>query len=73
MRSISFDNPYLLLLFIPLLAAVIVPVAIAIRKDNRSKSVVTSLILHLLIVCMIVLSVAGTITAASNGMNRSRR
>lgn len=59
MRNISFDNPWLLLLAIPLLAAVIVPYCIAIRKDNKNGHTVTSLILHLLIVALIVPALAG--------------
>ena len=59
MRNISFDNPWLLLLAIPLLAAVIVPYCIAIGKDNRNGHTVTSLILHLLIVALVVPALAG--------------
>ena len=61
MRNISFDNPLLLLIAIPLLAAVIVPFAIAIRKDNVSKSVIASLVLHVLMVACITLASAGLI------------
>ena len=59
MRNISFDNPWLLLLAIPLLAAVIIPYCIAIRKDNKNAHTVTSLILHLLIVALVVPALAG--------------
>ena len=59
MRNISFDNPWLLVLAIPLLAAVIVPYCIAIRKDNKNAHTVTSLILHLLIVALVVPALAG--------------
>lgn len=59
MRNISFDNPWLLLLAIPLLAAVILPYCIAIRKDNKNGHTVTSLILHLLIVALVVPALAG--------------
>lgn len=59
MININFDNPYLLLLAIPLLAAVLIPYCIAIRKENRSKSVLTSFILHLCIVCLVTLAAAG--------------
>ncbi len=59
MRNISFDNPWLLLLAVPLLAAVIVPYCIAIRKDNKNGHTVTSLILHLLIVALVVPALAG--------------
>ncbi len=59
MRNISFDNPWLLLLAVPLLAAVIVPYCIAIGKDNKNGHTVTSLILHLLIVALVVPALAG--------------
>ena len=59
MRNISFDNPWLLLLAVPLLAAVIVPYCIAIRKDNKNAHTVTSLILHLLIIALVVPALAG--------------
>ena len=61
MKNISFDNPYLLLLAIPLFLAVIIPFVIAIRKDNRSKSVFISLAVHLVIAALAVLAVSGTV------------
>ncbi len=60
MRSVNFDNPYLLLLAIPLLLLVVIPFVIAIRKENRQKSAVASLIMHVVIVCLITLAAAGT-------------
>ena len=60
MRSVNFDNPYLLLLAIPLLCLVVIPFIIAIRKENRQKSAVASLIMHIVIVCLITLAAAGT-------------
>lgn len=59
MRNISFDNPWLLLLALPLLAAVIVPYCIAIGKDNKNGHTFTSLILHILIISLIVPALAG--------------
>lgn len=59
MKSINFDNPYLLLLLIPLLAAVIVPYLIVIRKENRSKSVIASLVIHAVIAVLVALGIAG--------------
>ncbi len=59
MRNISFDNPYLLLAILPLLAAVVIPFCIAIRRDNRSKSAVASLALHLAIVLLVGTAAAG--------------
>lgn len=60
MININFDNPWLLLLAIPLLALVIVPIAIAIKRDNRSKSVVASVILHIVMVLCVSFAFAGT-------------
>ena len=61
MRNISFDNPYLLLIAIPVLLLLIIPFAIAIRKENKSKSVIISLILHFVIVALVALAAAGMI------------
>ena len=59
MISISFDNPYLLLLALPLALLVIIPFAIAIRRDNRNGHVIASLVLHLVIVAVISCAFAG--------------
>lgn len=59
MINISFDNPYLLLLIIPLAALVIVPYCIAIRKENKSKASTFALICHLVIVVIVTLAAAG--------------
>ncbi len=64
MINISFDNPYLLLLFIPLALAVIIPFCIAIRKENKSKETTIALVAHLLIVTMAILAIAGMINTA---------
>ena len=61
MRNVSLDNPWWLLIAVPLLIAVIVPYAWAIRKENRNKAIVTSLVLHILMVAVIALAVAGTV------------
>ncbi|MBR2621503.1 MAG: VWA domain-containing protein [Clostridia bacterium] len=61
MRNISFDNPLWLLLLIPLAIGVLVPFFIAIGRDNKSKSVITSLILHIAILLLVGLAVAGTV------------
>lgn len=61
MKSISFDNPLWLLLLIPLLLGIVVPFIIAIRRENRSRSVVTSLVLHLVIATLVTLAAAGTV------------
>ena len=59
MTSISFDNPYLLLLAIPLFLLVFIPYLVTIRKENKSISTVTSLILHTLIIAVVCIAVAG--------------
>ncbi len=61
MKNISFDNPYLLLVIIPLLLCILVPIIIAIRKENKSKSVFISLALHILISICITLALGGMI------------
>ncbi|MBQ8720529.1 MAG: VWA domain-containing protein [Clostridia bacterium] len=59
MKNISFDNPYLLLILIPLLLLVIIPHVIAIRKTNRSAATAISLALHIAIVTLTTLALAG--------------
>ena len=59
MRNISFANPYLLLIAVPLLLAVITPYAIAIRRDNRSRSVIASLAMHIVMILCVSLAAAG--------------
>ena len=61
MRNISLDNPVYLFILIPLLLLIIIPFAIAIRKDNKSKSVIISLIIHIAIACLVALGLAGTV------------
>lgn len=61
MKNISFDNPYLLLIAIPLLLITVIPFVIAIRKDNKNARVITSLVLHLVIVGLVALAAAGTV------------
>ncbi|MBE7088388.1 MAG: VWA domain-containing protein [Clostridiales bacterium] len=64
MINISFDNAYLLLIAIPLLALVLVPYFITINKDNRDKHVVASLALHLAIIMLASFAMAGTTVTA---------
>ncbi len=61
MKSISFDNPYWLLLAIPLLAAVLIPYFISVSKDNKNKSWTLSLALHIAIVLSLTLAAAGLV------------
>ena len=59
MKSISFDNPYWLLIAIPLLAAVLIPYFISVTKDNKSRGWTASLALHIAIVISLTLAAAG--------------
>ena len=59
MINISFDNPLLLLLLIPMLALILVPYFIAIRKENKSRAGVIALALHIVIIILVVLAAAG--------------
>lgn len=61
MSNISFAEPWLLLLGIPLLAAVIVPFAISVRKINRTPRNIISLVCHILMVVTFTLGIAGTV------------
>lgn len=60
MNSINFDNPWLLIIGIPLLLIVIVSFIIAVRKDNKTIHNVTSFAIHILIVILITLGLAKT-------------
>ncbi len=64
MKNISFDNPYLLLLAIPLALAVIIPFLISRNKDNRTPLWTTSLVLHVIIIALIALAAAGISTVS---------
>ncbi len=66
MKNISFDNPLLLLILIPLLLLILIPIFWAIRKENRSKSVVASTMLHIIIALCISLALGGMIYTRVN-------
>lgn len=59
MININFDNPYYLLIAIPLILLIVIPYAIAINKDNRTRVIITTFILHLVMVCCVSLATAG--------------
>ena len=59
MRNISFDNPYWLLIAIPLVAALLIPYFISVSKDNRTKGWIASLVIHIIIVSSFALAAAG--------------
>ena len=61
MKNISFDNPYLLLIAIPLLAVLLIPYFISVSKDNRSKGWIASLVIHTVIVVLVSLAAAGLV------------
>lgn len=61
MRSVSFDNPWLLLVAVPLAVVILLPYLWAIRKENKTKATVTSLILHIVILCVLAMALAGTV------------
>ncbi len=59
MKNISFDNPYLLLIAIPMVLAVIIPFFISRSKDNKSGRWLASLILHIVLIISVALAAAG--------------
>ncbi len=58
MKNISFDNPYLLLLFLVFAAAILIPFFLAFR-GRKTKNVLVSLGLHLVMSALVVLSISG--------------
>ena len=60
MRSVSFDNPWLLLVAVPLAIIILLPYVWAIRKENKTRATVLSLILHTVIVVVLTMALAGT-------------
>ncbi|MBR2622617.1 MAG: VWA domain-containing protein [Clostridia bacterium] len=61
MRNISFDNPYWLLLAIPLLLALFIPYFVSVSRDNRNKGWIASLVIHCLIAVCVTLAAAGLV------------
>ncbi len=59
MKNISFDNPYLLLIAIPLALAIIIPYLIIKNKDNKTLGWFMSLCVHIVISVLISLAAAG--------------
>ncbi len=59
MNNISFDNPWLLLLLIPMLAAVFVPFFITVRRDNANCHNITAVCLHTVLCICLALTIAG--------------
>ena len=59
MSSISFGNPYLLFLAIPLVVLFVVPFFISVRKSNANFHNVTSGVIHIFIALLIAMAAAG--------------
>lgn len=59
MKNINFDNPYLLFIAIPFVLVIILPFIIIGNKDNRSLSWKLSIGLHVVMVALVTLAVAG--------------
>ena len=64
MKSISFDNPYLLLLFIPIALIFVLTYFIIGNKDNKGLGWRISLILHLAIGALVSLGLAGLMSVS---------
>ncbi|MBQ4511333.1 MAG: VWA domain-containing protein, partial [Clostridia bacterium] len=62
MKNISFDNPYLLLLAIPVALAIIIPYFISRNKDNKTAAWIISLCVHIVIIIIVALAAAGLST-----------
>ena len=60
MNSINFDNPWLLIIGIPLLLIVIGAFVFSVRKDNRTIHNLLSFIIHIVIVLLVTLCAAKT-------------
>ncbi len=60
MSSINFDNAYLLLIAIPLVAVFTIPFVIAVRKENANGHNIASQVLHILMAILIAFAAAGT-------------
>ena len=60
MSNINLDNPWLLLIALPIIVLFVVPFAIAIRKDNINGHNVASGIIHIVMAIIIAFAAAGT-------------
>ena len=60
MSSINFDNPWLLLIALPIVVLITIPYALAIRKDNLNGHNLASGIIHVLMAILIAFAAAGT-------------
>ncbi len=60
MSNIKFDNPWLLIVGLPLLLITIISFIISIKRDNRTKNNTISYIIHIVICVLITLAFAKT-------------
>lgn len=60
MSSISFDNVWLLFIALPIAVLLVIPFAIAIRKDNVNGHNIASAVIHIVMAILIAFSAAGT-------------
>lgn len=60
MSSINFDNAYLLLIAIPIVALLAVPFFLAVRKENANAHNIASGVMHLIMAICIAFALAGT-------------
>ena len=60
MNSINFDNPWLLIIGIPLLLIVIGSFIYTVRKENRTIHNTVSFIIHIVVVLLVTLGLAKT-------------
>ena len=59
MSNINFGNPWLLFIAIPLIAVVLVPFFITVKRDNANLHNITSVSLHIVICICITLAISG--------------
>lgn len=59
MSNISFNNPWLLLIALPLIAVVVIPFFAVVKKDNFNGHNIASVCLHTLLVICVTLAVSG--------------
>ena len=64
MKNISFDNPWLLLLAIPLVLVIVIPYFISVNKDNKTIGWKISLGIHIVIIALASLAIAGLMSTS---------
>ena len=59
MSNISFDNPWLLFIALPLIAAVLIPFFITVRRDNANFHNVAAVSLNIIVCLCLTLVISG--------------